>query len=211
MSMPGVGVEAERARLRRELHDGLGPSLSGIGLCAQALAELLDGSGTDTERALLDRIRAEVALATAEVRRLLDGLAPAALASHGLVEALRRHARSVSPATAVEIVESSLPNLPPPLEATAYRIVTEAVTNVVRHAGARHARVTLAGRRRSLLIGVADDGRGTGRVSPGVGLTSMRQRAEAAGGRFSLRSTPGGGTEVRVRLPLEGPRAAQPV
>ncbi|MBC2907744.1 sensor histidine kinase [Streptomyces cupreus] len=195
-------VDAERTRLRHELHDGLGPLLSGIGLCARALSDLLDDSGLDTERALLDRIRTEVSHATTEVRRLLDALPPAALDSHGLVEALHHHARSVPPATAVEIVISSLPELPPPLEAAAYRIVTEAMTNVVRHAGARHARVTLAGRRRSLLITIADDGRGIPRVTPGVGLTSIRHRTEAIGGRFSIRTAPGSGTELRVRLPL---------
>lgn len=195
-------VDVERTRLRHDLHDGLGPLLSGIGLGVRALSDLLDEPGLDAERALLNRIRAEVSNAVTEVRRLVDALPPGAVASQGLVEALRHHARLVRPATAVEIVTSALPALPPTVEAAVYRIVTEAMTNVVRHADARHARVTLAGRRHCLLVTIADDGRGMGRTPAGVGLTSLRHRAEAAGGTLSVRSAPGSGTEVRVRLPL---------
>lgn len=195
-------IAVERTRLRHDLHDGLGPSLSGIGLCARALSELLAERGADAERMLLSSIRAEVTVAATEVRRLVDALPPAAVDAHGLVEALRRHVRSVRPATAVEIVTSALPVLPAAVEAAVYRIVTEAMTNVVRHSDARHARVTLIGRRRCLLVTIADDGRGIACAPAGVGLTSIRHRAEAAGGTLSVRSAPGGGTEVRVCLPL---------
>ncbi|MES5820386.1 sensor histidine kinase [Streptomyces sp. RG80] len=195
-------VDVERNRLRHDLHDGLGPLLSGIGLCALALSELLDERGLDREHALLDRIRTEVSHATTEVRRLIDALPPGAVAALGLVGALRDHARFVPPPTAVEIVACALPVLPPAVEAAVYRIVMEAMTNVVRHADARHVRVTLAGGRRSLLVSVADDGRGIVRAPAGVGLTSIRNRAEAAGGTLRVRTAPGRGTEVRVRLPL---------
>jgi signal transduction histidine kinase len=196
-------VDMERTRLRHELHDGLGPLLSGIGLGVRALSDLLDEPAPDARRALLDRIRAEVSNAVTEVRRLVDALPPAAIASQGLVEALRHHARLVRAGTAVEVVTSALPVLPVAVEAAVYRIVTEAMTNVVRHADARHARVTLAGRRGRLLVTIADDGRGIACARAGVGLTSIRHRAEAAGGTLSVRSAPGGGTEVRVCLPLE--------
>ncbi|MFI1415956.1 sensor histidine kinase [Streptomyces sp. NPDC020707] len=234
-------VAVERTRIRHDLHDGLGPLLSGIALCAGALSDRLDGRGPDIEnspdtedgpdvepgvgvgpgldveralevgpgldieRALVHRIRAEVSNAVVEVRRLVDALPPAAVASLGLVEALRDHARFVPPPTAVEIVASALPALPSAVESAVYRIVTEAMTNVVRHAGARHARVTLAGGRRALLVTIADDGRGIARAPAGVGLTSIRHRAEAAGGTLSVRTVRtvrGSGTEVRVRLPL---------
>ncbi|MEU6142933.1 sensor histidine kinase [Streptomyces sp. NPDC047081] len=201
-------LDVERTRLRHDLHDGLGPLLSGIGLCARALSDLLGERSGDTERALLNRIRAELSHAATEVRRVIEALPPAAVEAHGLVEALHRHARFVAPTTAVEIVAAALPVLPPSLEATVYRIVTEAVTNVVRHADARHATVALTVRRRSLLVSVADDGRGIARSPAGVGLTSIRHRAEAAGGRLSVRTAPGSGTEVRVRLPLPHNRAA---
>lgn len=209
---PGVrrAVEAERARLRQDLHDGLGPLLSGIGLCARALSDRLGRKGLEVEHALLERIRTEVVNAVAEVRRLIDALPPAAVEAYGLVDAVRRHLRSAPPAAAVEMVVTELPPLPPALEAAAYRIVTEALTNVVRHADARLTRVTLTAAHGSLLIGVADDGRGIASppggagpgVGPGVGLGSMRLRAESLGGTLSIRTAPGVGTEVTVVLPL---------
>ncbi|MFC8434007.1 sensor histidine kinase [Streptomyces sp. NPDC057253] len=198
-------VAAERTRLRHDLHDGLGPLLAGVGLGLRALSDLLDDREPGVEQELLDRVRAEVSHAVTEVRRLVDALPPAAVVSYGLVEALRRHARFMPPVTVVDIVTSALPALPPTVETAVYRIVTEAMTNVVRHADARHARVTLAAGRRCLLVTVADDGRGIAHASNGVGLVSIRQRAECVGGSLAVRSAPGRGTEVRVRLPL--PRA----
>ncbi|MFE7036232.1 sensor histidine kinase [Streptomyces sp. NPDC057621] len=199
-------VAVERTRIRHDLHDGLGPLLSGIALCARALSDRLEGRGLDVERTLVHRIRTEVSNAVVEVRRLVDALPPAAVASLGLVGALRDHARFVPPPTDVEIVTCALPALPSAVESAVYRIVTEAMTNVVRHADARHARVTLAAGPRSLLVTIADDGRGIACATAGVGLTSIRQRAEAAGGTLSVRTVRGSGTEVRVHLPL--PRAA---
>ncbi|WP_198655422.1 sensor histidine kinase [Streptomyces geranii] len=210
----GHAVEAERARLRQDLHDGLGPLLSGIGLCAHALSDRLGGTGHEVEHALLERIRSEVVNAVAELRRLIDARPPAAVEAYGLVDAVRRYVRSAPPAAAVELVATALPPLPPALEAAAYRIVTEALTNVVRHADARLTRVTLTAAHGSLLIGVADDGRGIASppgeaglgVGPGaglgVGLGSMRRRAESLGGTLSIRTAPGDGTEVTVVLPL---------
>ncbi len=200
-------VDAERARLRCDLHDGLGPLLSGIGLCTRALSDRLGQKGLEAEHALLERIRTEVVNAVAEVRRLVDALPPAAVESHGLVEALRRHTRSAPPAAVVEIVATELPPLPSALESAAYRIVTEALTNVVRHADAHRVRVTLAAAHGSLLIRVTDDGRGITAPDPasplaGVGLRSMRRRAESLGGTFGIRTAPGSGTEVTVVLPL---------
>lgn len=199
-------VEAERARLRHDLHDGLGPLLSGIGLCARALSDRLGRKGLEAEHALLERIRTEVVNAVAEVRRLIDALPPAAVETYGLVDAVRRHLRLAPPAAVVEMVVTELPPLPPALEAAAYRIVTEALTNVVRHADARLTRVTLTAAHGSLLIGVADDGRGItsgpGGERRGVGLGSMRRRAESLGGTLSIRTAPGDGTEVTVVLPL---------
>ncbi|WP_328939507.1 sensor histidine kinase [Streptomyces tauricus] len=199
-------VDVERTRIRHDLHDGLGPLLAGMALCAGALSDRLEERGLEVERALVDRIRTEVSNAVVEVRGLVDAPPPAAVASLGLVGALRDHARFVPPPTAVEIVTCALPALPSAVESAVYRIVTEAMTNVVRHADARHARVTLAGGPRSLLVTIADDGRGIACATAGVGLTSIRDRAEAAGGTLSIRTVRGSGTEVRVHLPL--PRAA---
>ncbi|MFJ3669380.1 sensor histidine kinase [Streptomyces sp. NPDC090106] len=195
-------VEVERTRLRHDLHDGLGPLLCGIGLGVAALSDLLGARDLHAERTVLARIGVEVSHAVAEVRRLVEALPPAAVAELGLVEALRAHAGRVPPTTDVEVVVSVLPALPRPVEAAVYRIVTESLTNVVRHADARHATVSLAARRHRLVVTVADDGRGLGDAPAGVGMTSIRRRAEAVGGTLRVRTAPGRGTELRVRVPL---------
>ncbi|WP_326721647.1 sensor histidine kinase [Streptomyces sp. NBC_00243] len=206
-------THAERDRIRRDLHDGLGPSLSGVGLGLQALADLLpaDGNsadetstaGTSTAGALLSRIRTEVTTAVGEIRRIIDGLRPTILDTLGLGEAVRQHAKTVSRAVPVEVDIADLPTLPPGVEATAYRIVTEALTNMARHAGARHARVTVTAVGGALHITVTDDGAGIPeQATAGVGLTSMRRRAQSLGGTFAISSVPGR-TTVAATLPLE--------
>jgi signal transduction histidine kinase len=197
-------THAERDRIRRDLHDGLGPSLSGVGLGLQALADLLPADETPDAGALLGRIRAEVTIAVGEIRRIIDGLRPTILDTLGLGEAIRQHAKTVSRAVPVEVDIAVLPAaLPPGLEATAYRIVTEALTNMARHAGAGHARVSVSATGGLLHITVADDGVGIPeQATAGVGLTSMRRRAQALGGTFSVSSVPGA-TIVAATLPLE--------
>ncbi|MGK5685507.1 sensor histidine kinase [Actinoplanes sp. URMC 104] len=192
-----TAAEAERDRLRADMHDGLGPSLSGIGLGLEALA--------DTDQSpLLRRIQDEVAVALAEVRRIVDDLRPAALDTMTLPEALRRHAATVSAKVPVSLSASALPSLPADVENAAYRITTEALTNVARHAEARHVRVSVAAPDGALRIVVADDGHGTRSAVAGIGLTSMRRRAENLGGRLDLRSGDTG-TTITAVLPLEQP------
>lgn len=192
--------ETERDRLRADLHDGLGPSLSGIGLGLQGLADALDGNPAAT--VLLNRIRDEVATAFAEVRRIIDGLRPTALDTLGLVGAIRRHAETVSAAVPVQVTAGDLPVLPPQVETAAYRITTEALANAARHAGAQHVRVVLVAPNGALRISVADDGHGVGTAAAGVGLTSMRRRTETLGGRLDI-DTATAGTTVTATLPLE--------
>jgi signal transduction histidine kinase len=196
-----AAAETERDRLRRDLHDGLGPSLSGVGLGLQALGDRLDGKDPGS-RVLLDRIQEEVATALGEVRQIIDGLRPTALDTLGLVSAIRRHAETVSAALPVEVVAADLPPLPPEVETAAYRITTEALTNAARHAGASRVQVSLAAPDGSLHITVADDGHGVGAAMAGVGLTSMRRRTESLGGRLDIESAPQG-TTVAAVLPLE--------
>jgi signal transduction histidine kinase len=196
-----VATEAERDRLRAELHDGLGPSLSGIALGLQALGDLDDQS--TQSRVLLHRIRDEVDLAFAEVRRLIDGLRPSVLDTLGLVGAIRRHAETLSTALPVHVVASELPVLPPQVETAAYRIITEALTNAARHAGAKKAQVTMLVPDGSLQLTVTDDGHGV-RAAAGVGLTSMRRRTETLGGHLDIHSAPSG-TTITATLPLEQP------
>ncbi|MFE7839569.1 histidine kinase [Streptomyces sp. NPDC057474] len=198
-----AATRLERNRLRQDLHDGLGPSLAGMGLGLQAAADSLNRDDTATAQLLLDRMRDEVTGAVGEIRRIIDDLRPDALDHMGLLEATRRHARTLAPAVHIEITAPELPPLPPDVESSAYRIVTEALTNVARHAAADHADVRLTVRDHSLHITVTDDGRGLpARTTPGVGLTSMRRRAEAQGG--SLTVQPGAsGTMLTAVLPLE--------
>jgi len=200
-----AATRTERNRLRRDLHDGLGPSLSGVRLGLRALHDALAADDRATVTDLLDRIRAEVDTTVGEVRRIIDGFRPAVLDDTGLAGALRRHAVSVSAAVHIDLQVADLPPLPPEVETAAYRIAQEALTNVVRHAVAERAWITLTVADGDLTVEVADNGAGIGtRGSDGVGLASMRQRAEALGGTLAVSST-GGGTTVVATLPFGEP------
>jgi len=198
-----AATSRERDRLRRDLHDGLGPSLSGVGLGLQALQDLRAADDHAAANALLGRIRDEVTTAVGEVRRILDDLRPAVLDSTRLPEAIRRHAASVSTAPLEVCVDvDGLPPLPPEVETAAYRITQEALTNVIRHADAHHARVCLTASGTALTVSVVDDGHGISvPAHDGVGLTSMRQRAEALDGTLHVDTT-ARGTTVVATLPL---------
>jgi len=197
-----AATRAERDRLRRDLHDGLGPSLSGISLGLQALSTARTVGDEPTASDLLGRVRAEAGTAVGEVRRILDGLRPSALDA-GLAAAIRRHADTLAPGVPVDLDLATTLPLPPQVETAAYRIAQEALTNVLRHARASRARVALATADGALRLEVADDGRGvaTGKA-PGIGLASMRHRAETLGGTLDIRSG-AGGTTVLATLPLE--------
>jgi signal transduction histidine kinase len=194
----------ERDRLRRDLHDGLGPSLSGVGLGLQALQDAQAADDQATADQLLARIREEVATAVGEVRRILDDLRPAVLDRTRLPDAIRRHAAAVSSGPLeVSVDAADLPTLPPAVETAAYRITQEALTNVVRHAGAHHAHVTLDTSAAALTVTVTDDGHGiSGSTHRGVGLASMRQRAQALHGTLRVDSGDHG-TTVVATLPLQ--------
>ena len=197
-----TATHAERDRIRRDLHDGLGPSLAGISLGVQAVQAHL-GEQADP---LLTRLREEVDAAVGEVRRILDGLRPGALDDVGFVAAVRRHADALAPSVPVRVTAEELPPLPPDVETAAYRIAQEALTNVARHAGARSAEVGLRARGGRLEVAVADDGAGFAPGgddgAAGVGLGSMRTRARAVGGELTVTSGPQG-TRVVAGLPLE--------
>ena len=194
------GREEERRRLRRDLHDGLGHVLTGIAFQADAVVNLADTDPAEV-RALGGEIRGAVGDALADVRRLIYQLRPAALDEWGLVEAVRRHAQRLAPLdtriTAVEV-----PALSAAVEVAAYRIVTEALTNVARHSTAGCAEVVIAPSRGALCLTVRDDGAGS--LAPweaGVGLRSLRERAAELGGGLEAAPTPSGG-EVRAWLPV---------
>jgi signal transduction histidine kinase len=208
--------EEERRRLRRDLHDGLGPALAAIGMRAEASAAVLDDDPA-TARRQLDALSSEVREALADVRRLVDGLRPPALDELGLAGAIGHQAARLDggsmpdagstgdpgrAAIHVECEPAPLPELPAAVEVAAYRIAVEAMTNAVRHAGASACLVRLqAGSQ--LTVEVTDDGRGLPDVPrPGTGLESMRERAAEVGGEVAVERRPEGGTRVLARLPI---------
>jgi len=200
-----AATRQERDRLRRDLHDGLGPSLSGVGLGLQALHDARAAGNDTAADQLLARIRQEVTTAVGEVRRILDGLRPAVLDRTRLPDAIRRHAASVwTGQVKVWVDAGELPPLPADTETAAYRIIQEALTNVVRHADAHHTRISLAASDTALTVTVADDGHGINDRGhdAGVGLASMRQRAEALRGTLRVDSNDHG-TTVVATLPLQ--------
>ena len=195
--------EEERRRLRRDLHDGLGPALTGMAFQADAAKNLVRSDPGKTEE-LLTRLRDEVAEAIADVRRLVYALHPPALDQLGLAEALRRYIEQLDASAPIVTADApeTLAPLPAAVEVAAYRIATEAITNALRHANAQHIklRVDLTGH--ALLITVDDDGPGNAEAwTPGVGLTSMRERAAEIGGTVTAGPEPHGG-RVIARLPV---------
>jgi signal transduction histidine kinase len=202
-----IAREDERRRLRRELHDGLGPGLAAIGI-------ELDVAGARTSgpaAASIDRARELTASLVGEVRRIVHDLRPAALDELGLVGALEDLALSAG-ATAgagasgprVEFTpRHPLPALSAAVEVAAYRIAQEAVANALRHAGASTVRVALEATPAALVVEVEDDGSGMpADLVEGVGSGSMRERAQELGGALHRSDRPGGGTIVRAELPL---------
>ena len=204
--------EEERRRLRNDLHDGLGPSLATLAMRLDAARDMIEddpAGAADLVESLSEQARQEIA----EVRRLVDGLRPPALDQFGLVSALRNRAdehnlaarsgHSAGSMIWTVDAEGDLEPLPAAVEVAAYRIVLEAVTNAGRHSGARACAVTLRRTPDCLRIRVRDTGTGLGpAATPGVGLSSMRERAEEVGGTWTLTSDRGSGTVVEVRLPL---------
>lgn len=199
---------AERERIRQDLHDGLGPSLSGISLSLQAVDRAMTGEQA-VARQMLRRARVEADSAVHEVRRVLDALGPVALDRLDLTDAIGSLALRLGldgehgPGFCCTSREVAAP-VPPAVAEVAYRITGEALHNVVRHAHASRCAVRLATGEQALDVLISDDGVGLGDpVHPGVGLDSMRRRAEAMGGTFDLGSPlVAGGTVVHVRLPL---------
>jgi signal transduction histidine kinase len=201
--------EEERRRLRRDLHDGLGPMLSAILLNVGLVRSLYQRDPTMTDR-LLNQLESEIETTIADIRRLVYNLRPPALDELGLVGAIREYVTRLGAETQLQHVTvtvelpTPLPSLPAAVEVAAYRIVQEALTNVIRHAHARMCRVRFLADER-LQIEVADDGDGVEAAQrAGVGLSAMRERAEELGGTFMIANMMPRGTVVTARLPLAG-------
>ncbi|MBE3010932.1 sensor histidine kinase [Microbispora sp. NEAU-D428] len=197
----------ERRRLRRDLHDHLGPSLSAVQLQLETVRDLVttDPAGAGE---LADRCAAWLAGAVSDVRRIVDGLGPSALDDLGLAEALRAQAAAFDrPGLAVRLrlPEQGLPPLPAATEAAALRIVGEALANTARHARASGCDIDVALSPDALHFTVRDDGVGMAGSGPGwragVGLESMTEAAAQLDGKCEILAPVDGGTEIRVRLP----------
>jgi signal transduction histidine kinase len=195
--------EEERRRLRRDLHDGIGPALAGLTLKAETARALLP-EGADAVAAQLDDLSDEIRATVVDVRRVVEGLRPPALDELGLDGACRQAVDRLTRAASVlptVRVSGALDGLPAAVEVAAFRIVLEAVTNVVRHADARTCCVSLAATPGALTVTVEDDGRGLiDGPGAGNGLATMRERAAELGGTFSVATT-GRGVRVTASLP----------
>ena len=202
--------EEERRRLRRDLHDGLGPNLASQGLKLAAVKQSLE-SNPSAVIPLLDQIMAQNKSTVDEVRHLVYGLRPPALDELGLVAAIRDYVAGTdrNGSLQIEIAEppDGLPPLSAAVEVAAYRIILEALTNVIRHAEAKHCAIRFSvshnGSSEDLQIEIKDDGKGMPQAHrAGVGLRSMRERAEELGGMCVVESNERKGTCVSVSFPL---------
>ncbi|WP_238015853.1 sensor histidine kinase [Dactylosporangium sp. AC04546] len=193
--------EEERRRLRRDLHDGLGPTLAALTMRAEAAQEV----GGEAAQRLLEEIVTDTQTALADVRRIIEGLRPPALDTLGLVGAIRAHVASWPAGPRVVLdAPDDIVELPAAAEVAAYRIAVEALANARRHAGASTVRVAVAVDGDALTLSVHDDGAGAGSATPGVGMHSMRERAAELGGTLVFGT--GDGTTVTARLPLGAAR-----
>jgi len=203
--------EQERRRVARELHDDLGQALSALALDVSRAAK-----DNLCSRDLAEMVRAAVLRLARQVHELAWDLRPSVLDDFGLDSALSRHIREMSERSGLEIdylyqspPELAQQRLPTSLELVVYRLVQEALNNVVRHAGATSASVVLYRTSHQITLVIEDDGRGFNellRGAPdalgGLGLIGMRERVALLGGDLVIESTPGSGTSIRARLPL---------
>lgn len=193
--------EEERLRIRRDLHDGLGPELAALNLKLDAACNLLTHD-PPRAAALLLELQQQTKDAVSGIRHLVYALRPPALDELGLAGALREEARKYDAALSLTLEVNALDGLSAAAEVACYRIVQEALQNVVRHAGAARCRaVVRAGE--ALEISVDDDGVGLPHpLRVGMGLHSMRERAEELGGTFGVETSAWGGVRLRASIPL---------
>jgi len=204
-----LSIVEERNRIARELHDAVTQKLFSLRLTAEAATTLLANdkqNGTTAAAEQLQVVQRLAAEASAELRAVVVGLRPADLAGDGLGMALRKQVElldHVQSAT-IRFTGEPFPRLTPAREAAAYRIAQEALHNALRHGAPSTVLVSIEADNGTVRIEVTDDGRGFDPKAAGLGLTSMRDRARAAGGRLDVRSRPGEGTTVRLEVPAGG-------
>jgi signal transduction histidine kinase len=195
--------EEERRRLRRDLHDGLGPALASLTFKVDAARNLLrrDVAKADT---LLASVVDQMQETIADIRRLVYDLRPPALDQLGLAAALRQYVAHLDTSTHITVeAPADFTALPAAVEVAAYRIALEAITNVLRHAAAQQCVVALMIDQRTLIVEVRDTGQGLpAQLHAGVGLRAMHERATELGGICTIEAVSGGGTVMQARLPL---------
>ena len=203
-----AAAEEERKRIARELHDGTAQSLAALRVRLRLARSVQDA---DVHGALLEEISEEIGEAIEEVRRMARGLRPPALDMLGLGAAIESQAKTTAEAGGLQLALSLEPMervLAPEAELAMYRIVQEALSNVVRHSGAGAVAVELRRTEGGVEASVVDDGAGfllesaLGQQGQGLGLFGMQERASYVGGTVEIETWPGRGTRVRVRVPI---------
>src|SRR6266566_2767587 len=206
-----LSVLEERARLARDLHDAVSQKLFSIRVKARAASVLAsrDPASGDTDRAAaeMESVAALAGDAQAELRAVIDGLAPPEIAESGLAGSLRRYALLAGKARGVRVrfATGDLPPLGADREAALYRIAQEALHNALRHSGAAEVAMSVCTAARKVTLEVSDQGKGfvPELAAGGRGLPSLRERAAGAGASLVVRSAPGQGTTVRVVMPVD--------
>jgi signal transduction histidine kinase len=207
-----LSVPEERARLARDLHDAVSQKLFSIRVKARAASVLAsrDPASGDAERAAaeMESVATLAGDAQAELRAVIDGLAPPEISEDGLAGSLRRYALLAGKAHGVRVrfTADELSALGADREAALYRIAQEALHNALRHSGAAEVCVSVTAAGRRVTLEVSDRGKGfvPDLASGGRGLPSLRERAAGAGASLVIRSAPGEGTTVRVVMPAAG-------
>jgi signal transduction histidine kinase len=197
--------EEERRRLRRDLHDGVGPTLASLSQRLDTAADLVK-EDPDQSIELLKELKGQVKGTVAEVRRLVYALRPPVLDEFGLVSAIREYVAPYAGPNGLQItfdVTEPMPPLPAAVEVATYRVALEAFTNIIKHAQATTCHIKIKAENNSLLLEVTDNGKG---LSPnqhtGVGLTSMRERAAELGGECVVENIRAGGMRVIAQIPI---------
>jgi signal transduction histidine kinase len=191
-------ADAERRRLERDLHDGAQQHLLGLGIALQLLQARL-GPGANGAAALLTEAETELRSALDGLRELARGIHPAILTDHGLGPALRALAERSQVPVAIDAVPEE--RLAQPVEAAAYFLVSESLTNVAKYARASRVQVTVVRRNGKAVIDVEDDGVGGADPSRGSGLRGLLDRVQALDGKLTVESQPDAGTHIHAEIP----------
>jgi PAS domain S-box-containing protein len=214
-----AAIEAERNRIARDLHDGPIQGVSAAALSLEAVRLMLASDDLARARETLEIICKELGEEAMNLRRIMSDLRPPVLEQRGLIPAVRELAARVTRETGapVDVHGGQALDLPPDVETLAYRVVQEALSNAVKHAKASSVEVRVDAAAGTLRVEVGDDGVGFDATDPRtflkdgkVGLASMRERTELAGGTFTIRTVPGRGTTVVTILPFDVLRASAP-